>query len=51
MVEKKKRSKLKIFLIAAVVAAIIIFTNPEFKAKFLKIIGQGETSVEEVETP
>ena len=51
MVEKKKRSKLKIFLIAAAVVAVIIFTNPEFKAKFLKIIGQGETSVEEVETP
>jgi len=51
MAEKKKRSKLKVILIALGIAAIIIFSSPEYKAKFLKIIGMGENTSSEVETP
>jgi|TARA_Y100000310_G_scaffold207268_2_gene207748 hypothetical protein len=51
MAEKKKRSKLKVILIALGIAAIIIFSSPEYKAKFLKIIGMGEDTSSEVETP
>ena len=51
MVEKKKRSKFKVILIALGIAAIIIFSSPKYKAKFLEIIGMGGDTSSEVEAP